>query len=267
MDLKELKKNADRFTGFADVYDSARPAMPLYPAEVIIRYLGRNPECAVDLGCGTGLSLAIWPGRCDALIGVEPSMEMLQIARKRNLPGCRLVQAYAHDTMLPDHCADAVISSQSFHWMEPAATLAEINRILRPGGIFATVDCDWPPVFDVRAEKSYQGLFALVHELEQSIPDLNDNMRRWPKEQHLKNIRQSGYFGYCREVTFANCESADAGRIIRLAQSQGGLQNILKNRPELIAPQWEQYCRQIRDLFADNVFAIDFCYRMRLGVK
>ena len=29
--LEELQKNADRFRGFADAYDDARPRMPLYP--------------------------------------------------------------------------------------------------------------------------------------------------------------------------------------------------------------------------------------------
>ena len=40
--------------------------------------------------------------------------------------------------------ADIVTCSQSFHWMEPEPTLAEIARILRPGGVFAAYDYDWP---------------------------------------------------------------------------------------------------------------------------
>ena len=56
------KKNADRFTGFADTYDRARPAMPYYPVERITAYLGCRPDTVVDLGCGTGLSTLIWQG-------------------------------------------------------------------------------------------------------------------------------------------------------------------------------------------------------------
>ena len=267
MNLNELKKNADRFTGFADVYDAARPAMPSYPVERITCYLGGVPECVVDIGCGTGLSMRVWSGHCHTLIGIDPSSDMLREAEKKKTDGSIIIQAYAHATGLPDHSADAVICSQAFHWMEPVATLAEINRVLRPGGIFATVDCDWPPVFNVRAEQSYVDLFQEVSRLEQELPDLQEKSRRWPKNRHLDHIRQSGYFSYCREITFANRENADAERIIKLAFSQGGLQNVRTHHPELIEEKWEQYCRQIRCLLGRDSFPIDFCYRMRLGVK
>ena len=136
----ELQKNADRFTGFADVYDEARPSMPQYPLQVLQRYLGRRPTMVVDLGCGTGLSTAVWVGRCDTVVGVDPSTDMLAVASSRQLPGATFVRAFAHQTGLPDGCADVAVCSQSFHWMEPKSTLREVGRILQPGGVFATVD-------------------------------------------------------------------------------------------------------------------------------
>jgi len=45
-------------------------------------------------------------------------------------------------TDLPDGCADIVTCSQSLHWMVPESTFAEVARILRPGGVFATYDYD-----------------------------------------------------------------------------------------------------------------------------
>lgn len=267
MQLEELKKNADRFTGFADVYESARPAMPSYPVEIITRYLGRTPECVVDIGCGTGLSTAVWKGRCGTVIGVEPGADMIGEARKRENDQCRFVQAFAHDTGLPDASVDAVVSSQSFHWMEPVATLAEINRILKDGGIFATVDCDWPPAWNARGELLYKDFIGEVGKLEAQIPELTSRFRRWSKNGHLDNIRNSGHFFYCRELTFANREMADAERLIRLALSQGGLQNALNNRPELIVDKLEQFKRNMRDLLGPGTFPIDFSYRMRIGVK
>ena len=73
-------KNADRFLGFADVYENARPRVPAYPAKVLCRYLGRRPQTVVDLGCGTGLSTEIWPDYADTVIGVEPSEDMFAVA-------------------------------------------------------------------------------------------------------------------------------------------------------------------------------------------
>ncbi len=48
-----------------------------------------------------------------------------------------------------------VTCSQSFHWMEPHSTLAEIARILRPGGVFSAYDYQWPPTVHWQAETAF----------------------------------------------------------------------------------------------------------------
>ena len=72
--------------------------------------------------------------------------------------------------------------------MEPESTLAEVNRILKPGGVFATVDCDWPPVCHWQAEKAYTELFRKVLEIEETNPDVKNSFVRWNKEGHLSLI-------------------------------------------------------------------------------
>lgn len=140
----DAKQNADRFKGFAAVYDDARPRMPEYVPETITRYLNHKPDIVVDLGCGTGLSTLIWDGRCHRAIGIEPSEDMLKAAMEKTSNTISFIRAFASDTTLERETADAVVCSQSFHWMEPAETLREIDRILKPGGVFATVDCVLP---------------------------------------------------------------------------------------------------------------------------
>ena len=66
-------------------------------------------ERVLDLGCGTGLSTLVWDGRCRQVIGVEPSEDMLAIARQKTRPGLSFVRAFAHQTGLPDGCADAAL--------------------------------------------------------------------------------------------------------------------------------------------------------------
>ena len=78
------QKNADRFLGFADLYDHARPRVPKYPVNVICRYLGRNPQLVVDMGCGTGLSSEIWQEVSGEVIGIEPSDDMRRIAESKS---------------------------------------------------------------------------------------------------------------------------------------------------------------------------------------
>lgn len=259
--------NAGRFTGFASVYDHARPKMPLYPVEVIIKYLGRKPERVVDLGCGTGLSTMVWKGHCKEVVGIEPSGDMLAEAMKKQSEGITFIKAYSHETGLPDLYADAAVCSQSFHWMEPNSTLTEVNRILKPGGVFATIDCDWPPVCGWKAEDAYRQLFSAVREIEKENPEIGGRFRKWDKEGHLGNIKSSGFFRFTREIVFSNRERCTAERFIDLALSQGGLQSILKWKPGLISARLEEFKSAARKALGEREFDIDFGYRMRTAVK
>lgn len=262
-----VNKNAGRFTGFADVYDQARPAMPFYPVRIIHDYLGRKPHTVVDLGSGTGLSSLVWKGQCKELVGIEPSDDMLAVARMKETEGISFRKGFSGATGLENTSVDAVVCSQSFHWMEPESTLAEVNRILKPGGIFATVDCDWPPVCRWQAEKAYATLFKKVLEIEETHPAVRDSFVRWNKEGHLPNIRKSGYFTYSREIVFSNTESCTARRFIELAKSQGGLQTILKKVPGLIEKEVLAFEKVVSDVFGSGESGINFGYRMRIGVK
>lgn len=71
--MSSKQNNADRFSGFADIYENARPKVPRYPVDVICRYLGGAPRLVVDMGCGTGLSSEVWQGVSERIIGIEPS--------------------------------------------------------------------------------------------------------------------------------------------------------------------------------------------------
>lgn len=263
----QRQKNADRFTGFAEVYEEARPTFPHQAVEFVCRYLGHVPENVVDLGCGTGLSTLAWKDTAQNVTGIEPSGDMLAVARRKEGGNVQFRQGYGNQTGLPDAFADAVICSQSFHWMEPSSTLQEVDRILKPGGVFATVDCDWPPVTDWRAEKAYDDLYRKVRKLESELPDVRDSFMRYSKEKHLQNIRESGYFRYCREIVFFHTEEGSAERVIKLLLSQGSLQTIVKKHPGLLDGDLEDFRAQVVSALGEGAAQIGFCYRMRIGVK
>lgn len=260
-------KNAERFTGFADIYESARPSVPEYPVRVLSRYLGRKPQTVADIGCGTGLSTLVWRGFCQKAIGIEPSEDMLGVARKKSRDGLEFIHGTGEHTGLCDNSVDIAVCSQSFHWMEPKATLKEINRILKNGGVFATIDCDWPPVTELGAEIAYMRLYKKVKTIEAENPDIKDTFTRYPKEKHLKNMTESGYFAYTRELLFANSEPCNAERFKNIIMSQGSLQTILKKHPELIKKDLEDFKSEIDAIYGDKEFETEFCYRMRVGIK
>lgn len=263
----DKQKNVDRFSGFADTYESARPRVPMYPVRVICRYLGRNPETIVDLGCGTGLSSDIWRNVCGNIIGIEPGGDMLRIARQKEDSSLHFRQAFANDTGLPDECADVVVCSQSFHWMEPDSTLAEVNRILKKGGVFATIDCDWPPVTKWQAEYAYTKLNDQVRKMELEMPEIRESFLRYPKDRHLENIKKSGYFTYARELLFANTEPCTRERFENILFTQGSMQAILKKCPERLADEVAAFQAAVAEIFGDDPFDIEFAYRMRVGIK
>ena len=193
--MMDVSKNAERFMGYADVYHMARPRGPRFVVDCLINYLGYFPQTVVDLGCGTGLSTRLWGTAAAEVIGVEPSPDMIAYAQEHRVPkqNIRFVNAFAHETGLAPECADLVTCSQSFHWMEPEETLQEVNRILKPGGIFATYDCDWPPVCDRRAEEAYNDLQRRIQELASATKDYADSFLRWEKSEHLSRIQESGF--------------------------------------------------------------------------
>ena len=101
------------------------------------------PETVVELGSGVGANLRyLRPG--STLVAVEPNIPMhrrLRAAAERRGVRLELRERLAEDTGLPDQSADSVISSLVLCTVrDPAEVLAEVRRILRPGGTFRFVE-------------------------------------------------------------------------------------------------------------------------------
>ena len=64
-------------------------------------------------------------------------------AAARACPESRRSPGSAEAIPLPDESVDAVTVAQAFHWFRPSAALAEMHRVLRPGGGFALLWNDW----------------------------------------------------------------------------------------------------------------------------
>ena len=85
----------------------------------------------LDVGCGTGRNLPFLP---PGSVGLDPSAEVLGRARRR-APGARLVQGSAEALPFRDESFDTVVSGLVLCSVpDPARALAEVRRVLRPGG-------------------------------------------------------------------------------------------------------------------------------------
>src|SRR5665213_3108632 len=99
----------DRFSGRAGDYAAGRPSYPEAALDVLFEGLGDAAEIVVaDLGAGTGIS-------------------------------SRQLAASAEHTGLGEASIDLAAAFQAFHWFDHPKALAEIVRILRPGGRAALV--------------------------------------------------------------------------------------------------------------------------------
>jgi SAM-dependent methyltransferase len=258
-----------RSSGFADPrfpagYDAHRPATP----EALLDLLTltaevERPTLVVDLGSGTGLSTRAWADRAEEVVGVEASEEMKRLAEEATtVSNVRYVHAYAHETGLPDVAADIVTSSQSFHWMEPGPVLAEAARILRPGGVFAAYDYDWPPVVHWEVEAAFETLLDRVWELREPL-----GRSSYEKEGHLARIGDSGHFRYTREVVLHGREQGNADRIVGMAMSLGPLIVLLESgvsEEQLGLAQLREVAERV---LGDREVGMFLCYRARLGIK
>jgi SAM-dependent methyltransferase len=95
-----------------------------------------------DVGCGTGRALpalrdAVGPG--GTVLGIDVTPEMLEVARDRAAAsGAALVLADAERLPLADATLAAVLAAGLVgHFADPAAGLAELARVTRPGGVLA----------------------------------------------------------------------------------------------------------------------------------
>ena len=91
----------------------------------------------LDVGCGAGPLLEALRDRGAIVTGAEPSIKMLELARRRLGEGAVLHQAGLGGDPLPfpDDAFDDVIVCLVLHYLEDwKAPLAELRRVLRPGG-------------------------------------------------------------------------------------------------------------------------------------
>jgi SAM-dependent methyltransferase len=233
--------------------------------ELLCRYAeSERPALVVDVGCGTGLSTRAWSGIAERAIGVEPNRAMLDEAAPAD--GVEYVEAYAQKTGLDDGCADIVTCSQALHWMEPEPVFAEIGRVLRPGGIFAAYDYDWPPVIDADVDAAFVA-FQERRRLACERRGIRRGAESWPKGEHLGRMRASGRFRFCREIVLHSTEDGDATMVGGFARSIGlpvadGSDAGLE--AELRLDELEAVARRV---LGGRKVPFVFGYRVRVGVR
>ena len=137
------------------------------------------------------------PGYPDAAID-----RLVAEMRTAIAPPARALAGTAEATGLPSASADGVTVGQAFHWFDGPRALAEIHRVLRPGGVLALI-------WNRRRleDEIHARIEALLEPLRGSVPALRDE--RWRDAFETTEL-----FGPLREETFDNEQALDADGLV-----------------------------------------------------
>jgi len=106
-------------------------------------------RAVLDIGCGTGFHLPFFAagafGRARSVVGVEPHLDLVAIARRRTrgLGNVRVLEGTAQALPVPDASVDVVHARWAYFFgpgCEPG--LAELDRVVRRGGTALLIDND-----------------------------------------------------------------------------------------------------------------------------
>ena len=127
-----------------------------WPATVELRRWEREAlrllpgERLIDVGCGLGdaaLAFADDLGATGEIVGVDVSAAMIAVARRRATTSrCPARFAVGDAVALdePDGSFDAARGERVLQWVpDPRAVVAELARVVRPGGRVGLIDTDW----------------------------------------------------------------------------------------------------------------------------
>lgn len=137
-----MARTYDRFTASAEA-----AGMADWRRELLAELDGE----VLEIGAGTGRNLRWYPSTITRLVLTEPDRHMRDQLRRKLDPGTtvgavgpdrvELLDRPSHRLGFDDHTFDAVVSTLVLCSVpDPAATLGEIRRVLRPGGRFVYLE-------------------------------------------------------------------------------------------------------------------------------
>jgi ubiquinone/menaquinone biosynthesis C-methylase UbiE len=220
------------FGSVAEQYERARPP---YADEAVAWLAERLPAGRVlDLAAGTGKLTRQLVALGGEVVAVEPDPAM-RATLARVVPGVEPLAGTAEDIPLADGSVDAVFVGQAFHWFRRDEALAEMHRVIRPGGGFALLWNTW----DERD--------PLLH----AIDELLTAMR--PERARRDRARiETPLFGPVEERTFRQARTLTGAELADWAASTS---------PVFNAPEAERtgLLARVRELAGDGPVEVAIC--------
>jgi SAM-dependent methyltransferase len=197
---EDVERRARSFGGVAESYHRGRPG---YGADAAAWLTGPAPLSVLELGAGTGKLTADLVAMGHDVHATDPDSAMLDVLAREVLV-TRTSCTTAEEIPAADATYDVVVAAQCFHWFDPDRALAEIARVLKPGGRLSLA-------WNLRDER-----IPWVRKLGRVIGSQES-------VDSTRALRDSDLFGDVEEATFSQWQVVDRNSIQDLMLSRSNI--------------------------------------------
>ncbi len=197
------------FTGIGRTYDRVAAVLSLGQdprwRRALVREIAASPgDTVLDVATGTGMvAAALRRAYGCRVVGIDRSADMLAVARRRDGVFSELVEGRAESLPFPDASFDHVTFTYLLRYVDdPAATMRELARVLRPGGRIASVEfgvpaLPWRPLWWLYTRAGLPVLGRVVSPRWMSVgaflgPSIEDFHRAHPQPAVERYWREAG---------------------------------------------------------------------------
>ncbi len=191
------------FAEVAGVYERGRPEYAPAVVGAIAAELGIAPAGPVlDLAAGTGKLTRALLGVGLDVVAVEPQLQLRELLAA-SVGSERVREGFAEAIPLPDESVAAVTVADAFHWFDHAIALAEIRRVLRPGGGLAVLSAipDWSGA-------------SWAHEVGTLIAGMRTAHPKFDEPPWQESVLAAGGWAEPREIRVTTSQPASPERMV-----------------------------------------------------
>jgi SAM-dependent methyltransferase len=213
------------FAETAGVYERGRPEYAPAVVGAIAAELGIPAAGPVlDLAAGTGKLTRALLGVGLDVVAVEPQPQLRELLAA-SVGRERVREGLAEAIPLPDKSVTAVTVADAFHWFDHALALAEIGRVLRPGGGLAVLSAvpDWNGA-------------SWAHEVGTLIAGMRTAHPKFDGPPWQESVRSAGGWSDPREIRVSTSQPTSPERMVDYIASMSWVASLPEDqRTETLA--------------------------------